>query len=180
MLESVEVLPGARDTLRRVVRIPCDLVSETFDEPVELEITDLSAHGAFIETSLPLEDGEELELAFEVPRTQSLVAVRARVKRAALNRRRQDARSSGMGLEFVDLSDRARDWLDGALVGMPPRLPEKPRAKTPARAMHAKPSRRAKKLVWVDSLHDWGDVDPTLEIESAIERATALRPLHRG
>jgi hypothetical protein len=57
MLESVDVLKGARESLRRVVRIPCDLVSETFDEPVELEITDLSADGAFVETNLALADG---------------------------------------------------------------------------------------------------------------------------
>jgi hypothetical protein len=179
MLEAIDVLTGARETLRRVVRIPCDLVSATFDEPVELEITDLSPDGAFLATSLPLEDGEELDLAFEVPRLRRLLAVKARVRRAALYRRKQDEKGSGMGIEFLDLSDAARDALGVALYGIPPRLPVS-RVKTPARHMRSRPRRSAKQMVWVDSLHDWGEGDLSNELETAIDGATAITALHLG
>lgn len=177
MLESVDVLKGARESLRRVVRIPCDLVSETFDEPVELEITDLCADGAFVETNLALEDGEELDIAFEVPRTERLLAVRARVCRAALHRRRVDARLSGMGLEFIGLGEGARAMITEALRGLPPRLPVKGPA-TPGRRMRK--AQRGKKMLWVDALHDWGGEDPVSEIDDAIDGAIALTTLHLG
>lgn len=180
MLEPIDLLPGARESLRRSVRIACDLVSETFDEPVELEITDLSADGAFVSTSLPLADGEEIELAFEIPQVSRLLAVRAKVSRAALHRRSQDARASGMGIEFVGLSETARRYLDQALVGIPPRLPVA-RASTPPKRMRKKPSRGRRAMLWVDALHDWGDQEPSArEIEDALDAATPLTTLHLG
>jgi len=70
---------------------------------------DLSRGGAFLHSELLLEIGEELEVTFGLPDEIRPVRARARVAWAT----RGDATGqSGMGLEFIDLTEEARDAID--------------------------------------------------------------------
>jgi hypothetical protein len=66
---------------------------------------DLSIGGAFLKADLLLEVGEELSLELHLPGWRGL-DLRARVAWV-----RRSEGSGGMGIEFVDLSERDRDLL---------------------------------------------------------------------
>jgi len=145
MLESMDVLPGARRSLRRAAHVSCDVVSTFWDEPVSHIATDLSEHGIWVQTLFPLAVGEHLFVCFAPPRWRQgrEVLVSAAVRRVELCRRTSDPGSSGMGLEFLDLTDAERDQLRESLAGMPP--PLRPRGAPGAK----------RDLVWVDRLLTW-------------------------
>ena len=70
---------------------------------------DLSQGGAFLHSELLLEIGDELEVTFGLPGEIRPVRARARVVWAT----RGDATiKAGMGLEFLDLSDDARQAIE--------------------------------------------------------------------
>lgn len=163
MLQSAEVLPGARRALRRAVHVECDVVSSWWDEPVPHLATDLSPHGMWVESQFPLQLGEVVVLTFRPPRWSSdeqLIAFGA-VRRVELRRRASDPRASGMGIELLDLDDdEARD-LAASLRGLPPPLP---------RERHA---RLRREQVWIDTLLTWeedlGDRVNTFEVSERLD-----------
>lgn len=187
MLQSVEILPGARRALRRAVHVECDVVSRWWDEPVPHLATDLSPQGIWLESALPLELGDEVVLAFRPPRWPKgcEVMVFGAVRRVDLRRRASDPRRAGMGIEFLDLAVGDEGELTASLRGLPPPLPRRRRAR----------SRREQ--IWVDMLLTWeedlGDRVNTFEVserigmvadcdfepESLSELVTGSRPPHR-
>jgi hypothetical protein len=120
--------PGPRRALRRAVEIPCEVVSRYLDEPLLYWATDLSPHGIWLETGLPMQLGEVAVVAFRPmvwwPGRELMVF--ARVVRAV--RARHDA-LGGMGLEFIDLDGNETRALSAWLRGRPPPLPRR-RART--------------------------------------------------
>lgn len=78
-------------------------------EPVVLETIDLGTDGLFVSSELLYEPGEELWVSFRLP-TGSKIVVRGRIVRGQLGNTRFPP---GMGIEFVDLSDRERSCLGG-------------------------------------------------------------------
>jgi hypothetical protein len=141
MLQSVEVLPGARRALRRAVQLDCQVLSELWDEPVPHRVTDLSPQGMWIETPFPLERGSRLVVAFTPPRwrrDRELVAS-AVVQRVIVGRREGEHLSPGMGVVFDDLRRHELDELKATLRGLPPPLPR------------ATPTGRHE-LIWIDML----------------------------
>jgi uncharacterized protein (TIGR02266 family) len=70
---------------------------------------DLSVGGAFLRADLLLEIGEELEVEFSLPGDERVLRAHARV--AWVRRADSDVASSGMGLEFMNLSSADRDAL---------------------------------------------------------------------
>lgn len=115
---------SARSTLRRGVQLPIRLASDYWDGAIPFLARDLSSRGVFIETALPLEAGEEVALRFTPPGFRYPVDLRGEVRRVSFRRRAGEAGDSGMGVEFKYLSRELRELLEGALQGIPPRLPK--------------------------------------------------------
>lgn len=115
---------SARTSLRRGIQLPIRLGSEYWDGAIPFLARDLSSRGVFIETALPLEAGEEVELRFTPPGFRYPIDLRGEVRRVTFHRRRGEAGESGMGVEFKFLSRELRELLEGALQGIPPRLPK--------------------------------------------------------
>lgn len=120
----VEIQPGERRAVRRAVALECSALSDHWDEPVPHLLTDLSPFGAWLETTLLLQPGDELLLSFLPPRQTRVheLLVTAKVARAAMRRRRDDAHLAGMGVHFEDLSPAEFARLAACLQGLPPPL----------------------------------------------------------
>jgi uncharacterized protein (TIGR02266 family) len=99
------MVPGAKD--RRHVRRPVRVSVRVSDnaDPTHGEIVfdalDLSQGGAFLESELLLEVGDELEITFAIP--GELRRIRAHAKVAWATRSSGAKRKPGMGLQFTDL-----------------------------------------------------------------------------
>jgi hypothetical protein len=131
---QVEPNTSRRRSLRRAVRVETDVVSDLWDGPVPLLATDLSLHGLWLESELPLEPGAELLVTLVPPRWQGdepFVAL-AEVARVGLFRRQREARPSGMGLTFLDFERTHEQRLRAALRGLPPPLPKRNVVRPPA------------------------------------------------
>lgn len=132
MLATMDSSSSRRRALRRAVRMECVALSALWDDTAALVATDLSPHGLWLSTELPLEVGEELVLSFRPPcwpKWGAPLSVLARVARVGLPRRRGDAGPPGMGLSFLDLDTEAGQRMASLLRGLPPPLPlEKPAA----------------------------------------------------
>ncbi|MFW6050195.1 MAG: PilZ domain-containing protein [Myxococcota bacterium] len=139
MFTPLHVLEQRR-RLRRAVSLPCRILADDWDEPVEYDVRDLSPDGMFVETSLPLEPGTEMYVALSPPGAE--VVVRAVVRRAELRRRRSEGRAAGMGIAFLGLPEDDTEALARALRGTPPPLPTGPR-----------PAPRQVTTVWIDSIY---------------------------
>jgi hypothetical protein len=117
----------SRRSLRRAVQLEADVMSELWDGAVPLPLSNLSQHGAWLDSELALHVGDELSLTFTPPRWQNLglpkLRAHATVARVSLRRRRGDAASAGMGLCFTGLSPVTACCLDSVLRGLPPPLP---------------------------------------------------------
>ena len=115
--------PHRRRSLRRTMRVETEVTSDVWDGSVQLLATDLSLHGMWLESDLPLDLGSEVSVSLRLPRmavTRPFEA-RARVAHVRLSRRRSDAgRRAGMGLCFVDVSADQRERLAHALIALPP------------------------------------------------------------
>lgn len=116
---------GRRRSVRRAVRVETDVVADTWDGAVPLLATDLSDHGLWLESELPLEIGSEVVVSLLPPRwpTREPLTALAEVTRVGMYRRRRERRSSGMGLRFVDLPHDDAELLAEVLRGLPPPLP---------------------------------------------------------
>jgi hypothetical protein len=112
-----------RRSLRRTVQVETDVTNELWDGAIRLLGTDLSLHGVWLDSDLPLEPGSEVSISLLLPRmaiTHPFEA-RARVAHVALSRRRTDYGRSGMGLCFVDVNADQSERLAHALIGLPPK-----------------------------------------------------------
>jgi hypothetical protein len=128
------LLVGARRALRRAVRLPCEVLSDAWDEPVAHVLRDLSPLGAFVESPLPLEAGDALLVSLPPPAAgwgagraahaggDAELVLSARVVRSSLGRRRGEAGRAGMGIAF-EPSEAERAALLRSLWGLPPALP---------------------------------------------------------
>lgn len=121
----MQVLQPPRRAVRRAVTLECRVLAEGWDEPVALEVRDLSPSGMFLETSLPLDPGTPMYVALHpdgLDDGREIVA-RAVVRRVEMKRRRREGCRSGMGVAFVDLPEEDTEALDTCLRGLPPPLP---------------------------------------------------------
>lgn len=97
---------GRRVGSRRPVSTEVCLFDDS-GEPVVLETEDLGPGGMFIRSELLFEPGDELWLSFHVPGGPKIVA-RGRVVRGQLGSRHN---ISGMGVAFVDLTEREHGYI---------------------------------------------------------------------
>lgn len=91
-------LDYARRSRRHSVDMLCELVRDDCDEPIRHRLSDISAYGAWIETSFPMEVGNLLAIVVQPPVGTDII-VFARVKRTRA--RRSGGRRGGMGVEFI-------------------------------------------------------------------------------
>ena len=150
MLQSVEILPSHRATLRRSVKLGCELTSKLHG-PRRETLVDLSPRGARVVSDIPVARGEHVLVSFADDRLGRRVETLARVAHVA----REIFEKPSIGLEFVDLDQTVREGLRARLRNVPPPLP-------PRRA------RAERELVWVDLLVTWeedlGDRVNTFEV----------------
>lgn len=126
---SPSSLPCRRSALRRAVDLECNVRAELWDGALPHRARDLSPHGLWLDTDLPLEVGEEVLVSFRPPRGSGLewpVITRGAITRVGMHRRRVDTRPAGMGVAFLDLDDHDRRRLARALIGIPPPIPQLP------------------------------------------------------
>ena len=137
MLQSVEVRPAHRATLRRDVRIGCELTTDAHGARREM-LVDLSPRGARVITEVALAPGDHVLLGFADERLGRRVETIARVAHVAC----VAIEKPSIGVEFVALEGELGDALQARLRHVPPPLP--PRA-----------SRARRELGWVDALVTW-------------------------
>lgn len=133
MLTPIELVPHARQEIRRVVPIGCELFTERGGSRVE-SVVDLSARGARVTSAARALRGEEVLLSFVPPG--------ARDDRLSTVCRVVHAGTEGvLGLSFLATTRTEERSLLARLRGYPPPLPT-------TRAVR-------RELVWVDALVSW-------------------------
>ena len=117
-----------RRSVRRAVDLQCDVVFPDRDEPVRCRARDLSVSGVWLTTPVLAEPGDRVVICFRPPNWPIIwnLTVFGRVARAS-KARRQDDRTSGMAIEFTDLTDAEREALAQGLKGLPPPKPPRTR-----------------------------------------------------
>jgi hypothetical protein len=124
----IQVPSTTRSTPRHAVDIPCEVITSTSDEPSLAWATDMSADGLWIEDRDDLEIGEDLVVSFKPGiwwRAQELTFF-ANVVRLSPGLREED-RSCGFGIEFLDLTPSERWALRAWLRPRPPKAPSRRR-----------------------------------------------------
>ncbi|MDD9938326.1 MAG: PilZ domain-containing protein [Myxococcales bacterium] len=126
---SIAELPSRRRAPRRAVDLECEVRSSLWDGALPFQVRDLSPVGMWLDTSLPLDEGDEVLLSFRPPRWSEAewpLIARGAVARVGLHRRRHDARPSGMGLSFKGLEPGELCRLEDVLIGLPLPVPPSP------------------------------------------------------
>jgi len=98
---------GKSSERRRSRRVPLSTAASGLDPRTTTPVSDLSETGCFVHTEEPLAIGSSIDLRFTVfPEEPVLFHSEGRVVRHAV-----EGESPGMGVEFVEMSDTARDVL---------------------------------------------------------------------
>lgn len=152
MLESVEIVPSQRSSVRRAVEIGCELATRS---AVHVErVLDLSPRGARVRSRVPARRGEEVLLTFVPPNAPRRVSALGTVQHEA---------EGILGVRFFSLDRIDEDTLHRHLRGLPPPLPKKL-------------ARVRREMVWVDALltfeEDLGDRIHVYELSEEV----ALEP----
>jgi hypothetical protein len=91
----------ARARLRRMVKLPCQVVRERNYQLVGTRLLDLSPKGMLLESDVPLLTGEELLVTFQGPAAKRWYECSATVARVLHGRRRVDRRRAlGISLDL--------------------------------------------------------------------------------
>ena len=109
-----------RFEMRRVVRVPIEVVSPKWDTPLTLMSADLSPRGMYFECEDRLELAVPIVCSFSLSRHYQ---VWGRVSRINPVRRRTDAGWPGYGVEFFHVRPLTRINLRSDLRGLPPPIP---------------------------------------------------------
>lgn len=99
LLFPVSEVPTRR-VPRRGARGGAELVTAHHDEPVDVQLRDLSPFGVGVETALDLSPGDEVVVCFSPPGRRELMVF------GEIRRRRLGASpdEGGLGIEFVDIT----------------------------------------------------------------------------
>ncbi len=102
------------DDKRKFERLPSDIKSEVhFDDGMTYsKSVDISKGGLFISTPEPLHVGSEVSLSLQIPGEES-VDIKGVVKwvRESVDITRDESDKIGMGIEFVNLSQKEQERL---------------------------------------------------------------------
>jgi hypothetical protein len=130
-----------RVSVRRAVKLRCDVHSDLWDGAVSYDVGNLSPEGIWLASSTPLEPGEDLLVSFAPPGRDIRLHALATVSRVGMWRRTQDPWPLGMGLSFTHLGRRDLEQLRRALIGIPPPLPRRSRGGSARRKAMLMPPR---------------------------------------
>jgi hypothetical protein len=146
-----------RSTLRRAVRIDCQVVRERDFKLVARRTVDLSTDGMLVASEVDVLPGEELIVSFKTSAFNIYIAADATVARVIQGRRPGD-RGRCLGLKFRELDAVSRLVLRGSLRKVPPPLPQRERlvdyAATIRRISEEIPSLiTPRQSAWMDSFY---------------------------
>jgi len=115
-----------RSTIRRAVRVECQVVRERDFKLVGKSAIDLSTRGMLVETNARVLTGEPLVVAFRSPRNgRTWFDCEATVARVVHGRRPLD-RGRSIGLAFHSMGDAMKRKLFEQLRGLMPPSPTRP------------------------------------------------------
>ena len=113
-----------RLTIRRSVRVECQIVRERDFKMLGKSAIDLSTRGMLVETDLRVLTGEELVVAFRSPRSRKWYDCLATVARVVHGRRPHDS-GRFLGLRFESFDFFQSLDLRTELRGLPPPFPKR-------------------------------------------------------
>lgn len=113
-----------RQTIRRAVRVECQVVRERDFKLLGKSAIDLSTRGMLVETDARVLTGEEVFVAFKSPRTRQWFDCQATVARVVHGRRPYDG-GRFLGLKFEGLDDWQSFVLKSDLRGLAPPFPKR-------------------------------------------------------
>jgi hypothetical protein len=116
--------PQRRRALRRAVSLEAEVTSQLWEGSVVMTVSDLTQHGLWLESHLPLSAADEVHLSMPAPRaTGHIIEADARVVRVSLAPRCDVCRvGPGMGVVFTEIAVWAQLELARELRGFPPPL----------------------------------------------------------
>jgi hypothetical protein len=121
---NVELSPGIlpcsrRRTARHLAPVRCEAVAEDGFRLLGRRALDLSIDGMLVDSGGAwTRPGEDVLLAFRLPRSRTWVDAMAQVRRVVKGRRIEDLHEA-VAIEFTDMSRRDRTMLRHALRGLP-------------------------------------------------------------
>lgn len=129
-------MSDVRFEVRKARPTRIELISQHWDEPVEMLATDISPGGLFMPADLLLEAGEPVVACFSLPGHAQEFQLFGDVVWVSMPRRAADIGCSGMAVNFVKTTALERLSIRHSLRGVPPPLPHKAyrRVVTSARA----------------------------------------------
>jgi hypothetical protein len=102
-----------------------ELISNYWDEPVEMMATDISPGGMYLPADLLLEAGEPVVACFTLPGHRQEFQLFGDVAWVSMPRRASDLGFAGMGVNFVKTTAMERMGIRLSLRGVPPPLPHR-------------------------------------------------------
>jgi hypothetical protein len=124
-MSSILVHASQRRTIRRAVRVDCQVVRERDFRLLGDFSLDLSPDGMLVVTKEVVLTGEEVIVSFPVPRTRIVVDAVATVARVVHGRRPSDRHRRALGISFDSLEADVRHMLRATLRRIPPPLPSR-------------------------------------------------------
>jgi hypothetical protein len=120
--ENVGGVMKKRFEHRHAIQCPIEVISAAWDEAVTLDATDLSPRGAYIESALLPDKGEDIVCSFRLDASKTFDFF-ARVERVNLLRRDGEIEGAGFGVRFLDATPIDRLSIRDRLKKTPPPLP---------------------------------------------------------
>jgi c-di-GMP-binding flagellar brake protein YcgR len=120
------LLPASqRRTLRRAVRVDCQVVRERDFKLLGDWALDLSTDGMLVITRDIVLTGEEVIVSFPIPRTRVIIDAVATVARVVHGRRPTDRDRRALGIAFDSIEPEHQRLLRASLRHIPPPLPSR-------------------------------------------------------
>ena len=113
-----------RFELRRNARVPVEIMTAMWEEPVKLYSQDLSPGGLFLSSEFFPESGLPVICSFKLHKDHFVYGKVSRINRM---RRETDRGRPGFGVEFLYTTPLTRLRIREALRGLPPPVPSKKR-----------------------------------------------------
>ena len=113
-----------RQTLRRAVRVECQLVREHDFKLIGRSAIDLSTRGMLVETTDRILTGETVIVSFRSPRRRAWFDAQGTIARVIHGRRPYDT-GCFLGVQFDVFDDQQARLLRADLQGLPPPFPKR-------------------------------------------------------
>ena len=119
-----------RFEIRRSIKLPIEVITSMWDEPLNFNTADLTPHGAYVVSELMPEVGEHLVCSFNLSDMACMTkdyCFFGEVTRVNWFRRIVDRGRPGFGVRFMDAAPLDRLRIRRILRGVPPPIPTRRR-----------------------------------------------------